>query len=225
MITYNDFISKHIGKAVDYDGVAGVQCVDLAKAYLHEVFGLNPGAWGDAHCYYDNYSNISDLKNNFTRIANTPDFVPQKGDICVWSSSLNSGWGHIAIATGEGNTSYFYSYDQNWTGRHDPCTRIKHNYNHFAGVLRPKDQTKVNGLPVLDKTGYKQGDKTNGVLALKQMLIIAKTKKLITQSVDNNSTYGSGTAKAVNQLLKKWGYKQNSIAGVNFIKRLGKELK
>ena len=34
MITYNDFISKHIGKAVDYDGVAGVQCVDLAKATI-----------------------------------------------------------------------------------------------------------------------------------------------------------------------------------------------
>ena len=92
-------------------------------------------------------------------------------------------------------------------------------------MLRPKDQTKVNGLPALDKTGYKQGDKTNGVLALNQMLIIAKSKKLVTQSVDNNSTYGSGTAKAVNQLLKKWDCKQNGIAGVNFIKRLGKELK
>ena len=145
-ITYAEFVKKYNGKAKDYDGVAGVQCVDLIKYYLKEVFGLNPGAWGDAHCYYDNFNNISALKNNFTRIANTPSFVPQKGDIVVWAPSLNGGWGHIAIATGEGNTTYFYSYDQNWTGRHDACAKIKHNYNHVCGVLRPKDQTKVTGV-------------------------------------------------------------------------------
>lgn len=144
--TYTEFIKKYNGKARDYDGVAGVQCVDLIKYYLKEVFGLNPGAWGDAHCYYDNFNNISALTKNFTRIANTPSFVPQKGDIVVWAPSLNGGWGHIAIATGEGNTTYFCSYDQNWTGRHDACTKIKHNYNHVYGVLRPKDQTKVTGV-------------------------------------------------------------------------------
>lgn len=143
---FDSFIKAHLGKGVDYDGTAGVQCVDLAKSYLKEVFDINPGAWGDAHCYYDNYNNLPLLKNNFTRIANTSDLIPKKGDIVVWKSSLNSGgWGHIAIADGVGTTSYFYSYDQNWTGKHDPCTRIKHNYNHFAGVLRPKDQTKVTG--------------------------------------------------------------------------------
>lgn len=145
-ITYAEFIKKYNGKAKDYDGVAGVQCVDFIKYYLKEVFGLNPGAWGDAHCYYDNYNNLSLLKKNFIRIANTPDFVPQKGDIVVWAPSLNGGWGHIAIATGEGNTTYFCSYDQNWTGNHDACKMVKHNYNHVYGVLRPKDQTKVTGV-------------------------------------------------------------------------------
>lgn len=143
---YTDFIKAHKGKAMDYDNTAGAQCVDLAKYYLKEVFDIEPGAWGDAHCYYDNFNSHKELVNNFTRIANTSDFVPKKGDIVVWKSSLSSGgWGHIAIATGEGNTTYFYSYDQNWTGKHDPCTKIKHSYSHFAGVLRPKDQTKVTG--------------------------------------------------------------------------------
>ena len=145
-ITYAEFIKKYSGKAKDYDGVAGVQCVDLIKYYLKEVFGLNPGAWGDAHCYYDNFNNISALTKNFTRIANTPSFVPQKGDIVVWAPSLNGGWGHIAIATGQGDTKCFYSYDQNWTGNHDACKMVKHNYNHVYGVLRPKDQTKVTGV-------------------------------------------------------------------------------
>lgn len=74
--TYKEFISAHKGKAMDYDGIAGCQCIDLCKYYLDEVFDLTPGAWGDAHCWYENYNSIPTLKNNFTRIANTPDFVP-----------------------------------------------------------------------------------------------------------------------------------------------------
>lgn len=165
-ITYAEFIKKYNGKAKDYDGVAGVQCVDLIKYYLKEVFGLNPGAWGDAHCYYDNFNNISALAKNFTRIANTPSFVPQKGDIVVWSPSLNGGWGHIAIATGEGNTTYFYSYDQNWYGNHDACKMVKHNYNHVYGVLRPKDKTKV--------TGVKKSSSTKTVAELAKEVIAGK---------------------------------------------------
>jgi hypothetical protein len=141
-MTYSEFIAKYNGKGVDYDGVAGVQCVDLAKLYLHDVFGINPGAWGDAHCYYDNFNNIPALKNNFIRIANTADFVPKQGDIVVWSSSLSKGgWGHIAIATGEGDTTYFYSYDQNWTGKHDKCTKVRHTYKCLLGVLRAKGKS------------------------------------------------------------------------------------
>lgn len=143
-MNFDEFVNKYLNKAIDYDGVAGVQCVDLVKRYLKDVFGISAGSWGDAHCYYDNFAKHKELTANFTRLANTPTFVPQKGDICVWKSSLSKGgWGHIAIATGEGDISYFYSYDQNWTGNHDPMKKVKHNYNHFAGVLRPKDQSKI----------------------------------------------------------------------------------
>lgn len=134
---------------------------------------------------------------------------------------MNGGWGHIAICTGEGNTSYFYSYDQNWSGK--ACTKVKHTYDHIAGFLRPKNQSKISAK-VLDKTGYKQGNKTNGVLALKELLLIAKAVKLHNVGMDKNGTYGKGTAKAVNTLLKKWGYSENGIAGVNFIKKLSDEI-
>ena len=77
---------------------------------------------------------------------------------------------------------------------------------------------------VLVKTGYKQGNKTNGVLALKELLLIAKAVKLHNVGMDKNGTYGKGTAKAVNTLLKKWGYSENGIAGVNFIKKLSDEI-
>lgn len=140
-MNYNEFINTYNGKSFDYDGVAGVQCVDLAKMYLDKVFGIKVGAWGNAKDYYENFNNLP-LKNHFTRIANTPSFVPQKGDIVVWGAGLGNKYGHIAIATGEGNTSTFYSYDLNWGGK--TVKRVQHNYKGFLGVLRPNDQSKIN---------------------------------------------------------------------------------
>lgn len=218
-ITYEEFIKNHKGKACNIDGVAGAQCVDLAVAYMNEVFNSGiKNFYFDAHHFYDLYNNNDWLKKNFTRIANTPSFVPKKGDIAVWKSSLSSGgWGHIAICTGEGNTAYFYSYDQNWTGRHDPCTKVKHNYSHFAGVLRPKDQSKINSK-ILDKKGYKQGSNTDGSYALKQLLMIDGAK------LDDNAKIGKGSVSAINARLKAWGYKPNGIAGKGFIKKLREKI-
>lgn len=225
-MNYDTFIKTHIGKSMDYDGCAGAQCVDLAKYYLDEVFGIRPGNWGDAHDYYDGFYSHPELIKNFDRIQNTPKFVPKRGDICVWKSSLSSGgWGHIAIATGEGDTTYFYSYDQNWTGKHDACAKIRHNYNHFAGVLRPKNQNIINGetakrIKVLDYTGFKKGDNSVGVLAFKCLLIIAKKQGYIKRTINLNGNYTSGVEAIVNYFLKKWGYSPNGIAGKKFIKKM-----
>lgn len=169
-MTFDDFINKYINKGIDYDNTAGIQCVDLVKQYLHDLWNICPGSWGNAHAYYDNFSSHKELTENFNKIANTPDLVPKRGDICVWSKSLNGNYGHIAIADGEGNTNYFYSYDQNWNGRHDPVTRVKHNYKHFSGVLRPKDRSRITKkaqsiTPANSNTYFKAGDavKLNGV--------------------------------------------------------------
>ena len=73
---------------------------------------------------------------------------------------------------------------------------------------------------ILDKTGYKKDDKGIGVLALKQLLILAKNRKIVTASIKNNGEFGGGTEKAVNQFLDKLGFKQNGTAGQNFIKKI-----
>lgn len=142
-MTYNQFVNAYLGKSTDWDGVSGTQCVDLVKAYLSEVFGIKAGSWGNAKYYWINFNFRAPLKNNFTKIANTPSFVPKKGDIVVWNGGIGSGgYGHIAIATGEGDTSYFYTYDQNWNGK--PMKKVKHSYSCVYGVLRPKDQNRIN---------------------------------------------------------------------------------
>ena len=100
-------------------------------------------------------------------------------------------------------------------------TRSYYNYP-WDVVLRCPEAAE---LPTLDTSGYEKGKKTIGVYALKQMLIEAKTKGIIKQGVNNDEVFGEGTQKAVNELLKKWKYKQNGIAGKNFIKNLGEVLR
>ena len=133
-MNYNEFIKKYLGKSIDYDGVAGVQCVDLIKMYLDKVFNIKAGSWGNAKDYYLNFEKLP-LSKYFIRIKNTVSFIPKRGDICVWGSELNI-YGHVAIATGEGDTRYFYSYDLNWGSKN--VKKVLHSYRGFLGVLRYK---------------------------------------------------------------------------------------
>lgn len=82
-IAFDTFIKQHLGKAVDVDGTAGVQCVDLAKAYLREVYDVPFFSVGSARNYFEKFTSYPALKAKFVRIENTPDFVPAKGDIAV----------------------------------------------------------------------------------------------------------------------------------------------
>ena len=140
-MTFDEFVKKYNGKSIDYDGAYGVQCTDLIKLYVEKVFGVSAGSasWGNAKYYYTNTP--AKLKNITTKIANTASFVPKKGDIMVWNGNVGGGAGHVAICTGEGTTSYFYSYDQNWNGK--AMHKVKHSYDNVYGVLRPKDQSKI----------------------------------------------------------------------------------
>ena len=140
-MTFSEFVKEYNGKSFDYDGVAGVQCVDLIKMYLDKVFNIKAGSCGNAKDYYLNFEKLP-ISKYFRKIKNTDSFIPVKGDICVWGSGI-SVYGHIAIATGEGDTRYFYSYDLNWGSKN--VKKVLHSYRGFLGVLRPNDQTKIGG--------------------------------------------------------------------------------
>lgn len=147
-MNYQEFINAYNGKNFDYDGISGVQCVDLIKMYLDKVFGMKPGAWGNAKDYYENFNNLP-LKSVFTRILNNASLIPQKGDIVVWGKEVGNKYGHIAIATGEGDTAKFYSYDLNWKSK--VVRKVEHNYKGVLGVLRAKNQSKITGTQLIYK--------------------------------------------------------------------------
>lgn len=142
-MTFDKWVKENLGKGIDYDGTYGVQCVDLAKHYIKNVLGVTPQSIGNAIEYYNKRKTSEYLTKNFKWIDNTAEFIPKKGDLCVFTSK--SGNGHISVATGEGTTSYFYSYDQNFPkAKHEPMTKIKHSYTSFLGVLRPKKKKNTS---------------------------------------------------------------------------------
>lgn len=139
---FDKALSENLGKYVErVDAGALNQCFDWA-IYWCEYLGfpktIFSGLYG-AHEIYDKWSHPS-----FEKIPNSPTFVPQKGDICVWSGSLNGGIGHIAVATGKGDVNTFESSDQNWKIG-SAVSLVTHNYSSFLGVQRLKvTQTNMN---------------------------------------------------------------------------------
>ena len=70
-------------------------------------------------------------------MPNTPSYVPIKGDIVVWGGRYNGGPGHVAVATGEGNTDWFKAFSQNVPLRSNSHV-VVFNYNHVLGAQRMK---------------------------------------------------------------------------------------
>ncbi len=147
------FVKRYLDTANDYDGVSGVQCVDLAKLYIDKVLGTRPRSIGNACNYYDDYGDTY-LKKIFNRIPYQSGTKPRKGDLVVWGRGYNgtSKYGHIAIATGEATADCLYTYDQNWGGK--SMRRVKHKYAGIAGYLRPKNQKNIASPPTVKKGTY-----------------------------------------------------------------------
>lgn len=117
------------GKFPDWDGYYGAQCWDLAQ-YYNDIIG--GGRWyGDAK---DIYNQPGD---KYIQIPNSPDAKPQKGDVVVWGAMPGNPYGHVGIATGEGDTNWFNSFDVNWPTGSSAHVQ-NHNYNNVIGWLRPK---------------------------------------------------------------------------------------
>ncbi len=212
-MNYFDWVNRHLGRAADYDGVYGAQCVDLTKYQLKEIHGIRPGSWGNARAYYEEFNNKSwagykEMNAAFERIPNTPDFVPMTGDIGVFvptDSSDKKTAGHIVTCTGEGTTKHFYSYDQNWTGNRDACARIKHKYVkegsrgqlRFIGVLRAKNRSEYSKVVARD-VNIRKGPGT-----LYSVIGEAKAgEKLIIDYIDGKWYYAHGLGWVNGNYLK-----------------------
>ena len=222
MMTYEEFEKKYLGVAVDFDGVAGVQCVDLVDQYLKDCFGIE-GVWcNGAKDLYNNFGSYPSLKAAFDRVPNTPDLVVREGDIVIWGGGS---WGHTGIGNGQGNVDWFVTLEENTLGQHEPTQFVKHWFandiaNPCLGVLRPKKTPGGSAKPMDAEVWYKRGDKDkdggHGIREIKIRL------QALGYSCDDTGGFGSGTEKAVRELQKSWGFEPTGEIGERFVKRLMK---
>jgi len=123
-----------VSAIVTEDQVGTPQCVDVAQLWAR-VLGY-PRFTGNAKDIY------SQAGENYIQIPNTPDAVPQAGDIPVWDGKYNAvndvdGDGHVGVATGNGDTNSFEAVVQNDPLKSDIEVKT-YSYDHVIGWLRPK---------------------------------------------------------------------------------------
>jgi hypothetical protein len=181
-MTLTDFMAKWNGKYIDFDGVYGNQCMDLAHQYYVEVLGVSDGMILSADCAKNVYLNFNNMYGHemFEKIANTDINIPEEGDIMIWESGT---WGHIAIFV-EGDVNSFRSFDQNYpTG--SPCHIQNHTYSGMLGWLRYKGDGTLQAE--LDKCRLERDRNWNWFTAVCDALgvganvdqAVAEAKKLV----------------------------------------------
>ena len=117
--------------------------------------------------------------------------------------------------------SAIYSHNHWYSKKYCPAYILPHWDSFKKKCISYRAKTKL----VLDKDGFKKGDSTLGMLAVKEMLLTAKQMGIHKCGMYEDRTFGDGVLNAVNFLLDKWGYQKNGIAGEKFIKRLASEIR
>lgn len=131
-MTYLKFKKKWLGKGIDFDGAFKNQCMDIYRQYVKEVFGIpqSPAVKGAKEVW------TTYLPQYFDRVANTPDGVPEQGDVVIWGHGQ---FGHIAICD-TADKQFVTSFEQNWVEMDGSgVTELRrHNYTNILGWLKFK---------------------------------------------------------------------------------------
>ena len=167
------------------------QCFDLATGITDNLgvphYPNNPSPFPYANAYQI-YTDFGAWQAQyFDRIANSPTGVPQANDLVIWSNGYGSA-GHVAVATGVGNTDIFQAFSQN-DPFGSPCVLKTYNYNYVLGWLRCKIQPTqpVDDCPLKLTQVTQERDRLNDVIGLKDKELEALKNQVDTLSKQNLS--------------------------------------
>jgi len=130
---------------------AKFQCVDSVNFYIDRVWGLKAIIGTDAKDF------PKKLSPGMEFIKNTVDYLPEAGEVAVWSGTVGGGAGHIAVVLKKGLQATFQSLDQNWS---KPLfiTEEIHTYISVRGFIRKlqSNQEPMSDTIQLDTKTFEQ---------------------------------------------------------------------
>ena len=153
----------YVGKHIDFDGAYGAQCMDLTVDFMWWATDGKYRMWGNA------IDAVNERVNNYGKYAtvhkNTKNFLPQVGDIAVWTQApAHPIYGHIGIVYGDISLESCTMLDQNWYG--DPTQNAILRKDDYKGVthfirINFKGETIKNQNAKPSVTGHKNPWKKN----------------------------------------------------------------
>lgn len=191
--TPQDFINAYNGKAIDYDGVANVQCVDAFKqgcAYLDIPVKATPTGWADGYWWNRlglGYSKYFDFITNAKAL--------RKGDWCIWAyGSRSCPSSHIGMFVEYANTGKTIGriFSENQGTAHSGFSTVNINLD-ICGALRPKawaDTSLVkNFVTKLYKNILGRKPDTGGMNTWVNALMNGQAAKNVVASFFNSKEY------------------------------------
>lgn len=134
-ISLDEFIAQYTGQQMLYPGKGEYlrgECVQLARLWIDEGLAAPQpqGVQGAA----DLWAGAFDARA-WERHENTPDAVPEAGDVVIWSRQYGP-FGHVAVALGGGDTNRFQAFSQNDPTGTAAAVR-EYTYRRVLGWFRP----------------------------------------------------------------------------------------
>lgn len=186
-MSHNDFLTKRLGKKVDYDGLYGYQCVDLAKQYMKEVHAIEPGIFGwSALTWYESGTPFSNNPAAWKKVAYASGLTPSTGDIIFRGPSGSNTYGHVAVVDSMVDASKVQVIEQNglgWgTGTGKDAIR-KMTYPLKGSLGRYRHHTPISNMDqaVIDIVLYNNGKLYNITQDTDLKNLLAATSKRIRQ--------------------------------------------
>lgn len=178
--------NAQIGKSLDQDGVYGAQCVDLIR-YYYSYLGASPVS-GNGCDYAKNA-----LPAGWSRIQYYNGFVPQPGDIAVWTYA-SSAYGHVAIVT-SADSSKMNVVEQNGSTHVTRAHSYSYSYGTFYGVIRPNFAPTYTTAPTPPKISINKN-----LVEVNEVFNLSWTK------CDNAMTYWISCWSETEQVITREGH-------------------
>jgi cell wall-associated NlpC family hydrolase len=115
------------------------QCVQFIRYLLRDFY--KKSQWrprAGAADFWNSYDTDTNIKIHFEKIPNTPDFIPQEGDIVIWNKNKGGGYGHIAVVYGDKQSvKKMTCLEQNWKPL--IVSIEEHDYKDVLGFFRLRE--------------------------------------------------------------------------------------